>query len=156
MKRIDIPDPVFRALMHVRCAHPEVTQVVLTSDQRWHFMDDHFQAPPFSDKVSVSFLEDMMDDVRIVLPSVYEWPEDADGVTEQEILRTNGYKLLERMPCSLDGADGCAGLPFTMERWAGRLNLLLISGEGVGSGAYLDVSEDYLARIKQAEKDRTS
>lgn len=64
------PAEVVRALDHVRSIFPDVTHVVYTREQKWHYMSDDGKAPQFSGKVDVGILEDAADSLN-AFPCVF-------------------------------------------------------------------------------------
>jgi hypothetical protein len=67
---IDVPEPIRKALEHVRSYHPDVTQVVFFRDSRWLYFTDDLLSPQFGPEIDVGVLEDAADAVP-ELPMAY-------------------------------------------------------------------------------------
>lgn len=77
-----IPEPVKKALDHVRNFNPEVTQVNYHANGIWVFMDNDLKAPIFDDRIDVGILDDAADFVsdNYDLPIIFEI--DVDKTTK--------------------------------------------------------------------------
>lgn len=81
-KALAIPEPVRKAIEHVRSLYPGVCMVVFNDMTRWHYMDDDFYAPKFGEdgqpSPDQSILEAAADAVPS-FPAVYQLYASADN-----------------------------------------------------------------------------
>lgn len=69
------PEPVRRALLHVRSFYPDVVMVAFQSDGRWQYMDANFKGPKFGPEVDVGILEAASNSVNPCMPALFELEE---------------------------------------------------------------------------------
>lgn len=70
----NIPQPILKALKHVRFNHPTVCMVVFNSDGQWQYMSDDFKSPVFGKEIIQSVIEAAADAVP-QFPAVYQFTE---------------------------------------------------------------------------------
>lgn len=64
------PPKIQAALDHVRSFFPDVVMVVFSTDARWQYMTEEFEAPVFPNEVDVTILEEAVYDLD-ELPALY-------------------------------------------------------------------------------------
>lgn len=64
------PLPVIKAFGYIKGLCPELSAIVFTTDERWHYLNEECKHIAFPDGVDVSILQDAIDSVD--LPFIYQ------------------------------------------------------------------------------------
>lgn len=132
------PLPVIKAFGYIKGLCPELSAIVFTTDERWHYLNEECKHIAFPDGVDVSILQDAIDSVD--LPFIY-----------QPIIM-NPTQELEQILSQLQCAEAKISELCEQEDYL-RNRLALIWKEVDSLQAKLETNPIWEARQRQAKRD---